>query len=377
VEVKTSIEILNKIASNLAIHTPVKTVERGSLLHSIIASVSSELEKNYYAISEVFGNSFLSSANGVYLDAIGGLFGTSRLEEQLLQSTEGIRFYTNDGKALNRYVDNNFFKNVGIFSNSNMGTMKVVSNVTQSQLNNGFVDVVCEFENKGDSYFAVDTITRFTPAVTGISVTNVIPINLKFEREDDVSFRQRIKNSLAGSKFGTLPALTLKSIASAGVSEVFIKEMEKGAGTISMYIVPQDLSLRNAIAYEVSKKVSGSVPAGMILEVKPIDLIYVKTKMKVMIKQNEDAEIKRIEVLNRLRQYINNLQRGVSLSLGSVINLMKIYYPEHEVEVLSLEFEKEDKYGIRYQIGKKDRFDLLETEKFSTNPLQPIIFSQV
>jgi len=370
---KTANEIASKITNNLARNNGLTGIQSGSVISTLINSFSVELEQGNRMAADLSNNLFLSTASGTYLDAISTLFGLKRLPGKRKTFIDGIRIYTSDGLALSTYLNIGFFTDLIVSSTSLGGRFRVQPPATVAHLNAGYIDLQAYIEDADAAVYFIDSINKFTKTVhTRVKVTNLIETDINTSAEDDTSFRRRISKAMNGLQFGTNDALFLAAYNLPEVANVSIVENENGPGTVSMYIIPKDKTSTAAAVYAVKRAITGVSPLGIIIDVLPAELVYVRVAVNIETENDLNVNYAKNIIKAVLKQEIDNMNFKSALSLDKIEKIIKAIFPEDTPSVSLFEISKTDTFGIQYAFEEVYKYQLLNKESFCLNPTNPV-----
>jgi uncharacterized phage protein gp47/JayE len=260
IEAKAS--MLNEFSKYTGATPPV-----GSVIRSIVDSLSLQLDDIYSSLRELSSNAFLSGASGEYLDAIGQLFNMPRYEAVRYPSVGGILIYTTDRKPLGSKITTDFFNNLQLKSIYG-DEFTVTSVITDDQLISNSLNLVARVDYAAHQKLEHNTITIYTPEVAGVAVTNNAEIKTYTDRETDDEYRYRLMHMLDFAKKANSAAVRLAALTVPGVSDVKIVEGTRGSGSFDLYVIGENLSTDYALVDTVASVLSNVVAMGTNYSVK-------------------------------------------------------------------------------------------------------------
>jgi len=253
-------ELVNRIYNRVRLETGLTAGLESSVIGSIVKIIGTELDSIWAYVEELERQSNLSTATGSDLDNWGLLFGVPR------------RVAKNAGT--------NGFARAVRFTNLGSGTAVIpagarVYKATDPQI--AFYttegasipaaqasDLHVVAVDTGNIYnVAIGEINRHgVPGVT-VSVTNILPIQNGSEQESDPSYRERILQELTRRDVLNRANVTSLMRSVPGVRDVYLLDMNRGAGTFDIIIIPYNQSIANTIIQECQTLLNEAVPAGV------------------------------------------------------------------------------------------------------------------
>ncbi len=373
---KSALEISNRISNYLMKNVGVSTIDSGSILKALIDLLSVELETNYRMAAELTTNTFLSSASGLYLDAIGSLFGVKRQPSRTASTVSGIQFFTADQTALSKYIDTSFFNGQEVWSDSYDVRLKVINKVSNYQLSFNRVTVDAEVLRAEVEFLPADRANTYSNPKMGVNVTNSMEIRLKTQTESDASFRSRIsKNNLFG--VGTANHIYQVCHAIPGVSDIVIKTEGVEPGRILLYVIPTDLTSISAMVEAVKTEVAHVTPLGIIITVKPIELVYIQPVVYLTLKEEVSRAFLEAQMIHNLKVYVDNLQPQSTVSKDLIKQIVESTGLADNISISDIHLYKQDQYGFFHSIPFYSTYTLSAIERFCINPYTPATFTVV
>ena len=240
-------DIINRIANG----SNIDTITPGSVIHTISLAVGNEISKIYSSIIELFSNTYLSETSGPYLNALGAIVGVNRTYSDPISEITGVRFYTDNGSPLSDFIAEDFFS-TGIkcytATGNNYYTIRPFT-LSAEQLASSYVDVRLNPERVETAFAERGDFSIYEPPVNGLSCTNLSRIRLLTQSESDDQYRYRISRYVPTHRsyngqsleLSNETALRIAALATPGVADVVIDRYSSGPGTLTMYVVGEDL----------------------------------------------------------------------------------------------------------------------------------------
>jgi len=267
---KSATSIAYDIISKIGNGSNIDTVTPGSVIHTISLAVGNEISKIYSSLIELFSNTYLSESSGPYLNALGSIIGIERTFTDPISEISGVRFYTNDGSPLSDIIPDDFFASTVKCYTKVGNNYYIVKPFTLSeeQLASSYVNVRLNPERVETSYAERGDFSIYEPQVNGLSCTNLSRIRLLTQPESDDQYRYRISRYMPTHRsydgksleLSNETALRIAALSTPGVADVVIDRYSNGPGTLTLYVVGEDLINDESLPGLVSANCLGITP---------------------------------------------------------------------------------------------------------------------
>ena len=316
---RTFTEMVDQGVRYLAENTDVSFFGDGSVARALVESVCLEIQRLQDFASFQFQNSFLSTANGVYLDLFGEMLGTPRIANTraaVLQNDQAVRFYVQTGR-LAQYLPNPDNSNLGLIpqgttvsNRSGSAEFTVLSDVSfPRNARSVFVSVVSTRVGSS-SNVGVNQLTNHNLGINEVLVTNDVAIASGADVESDEDYRFRLSRAMTARFGANATAIELAAMAHPDVSRAQINQYARGAGTFDVLIVPVGNRLTPSSKRNIRRAIEEVVAFGISPEIREPE--YREFKVSVQLRFQPGTESGRTDVLRR------NVETAVLTYMGSI-----------------------------------------------------------
>lgn len=297
---ETQKQIIDRINDRLSLSA---NKLEGGFSQDIIGSVAYELANIYDTeLNEIADKCFVLTAKGEDLDKVGADYGMPRRESQ-----QAIVYLTITGEE-NATVNTT----VKAIYNNLVYTVQEYKKIGAS----GSVVVKAKCETYGTiGNIEAETINQFITNYQGLnSVINLEPAYDGFNREDDETYRQRIKDYLAEDATNANEAQYKKWASDVvGVDKVVIKSAEVvGAGNVGVYISSLEGEVSEELKDAVYTHIDELQPINATVIVNSLNYVPVNISATVVIKDGYTTNDIKAEMKYQLKNYLNTVQNVVS-----------------------------------------------------------------
>jgi len=314
----------------LAEHTDITFLSEGSIARGLVESANLEINRVQDYIFANHSNVFLNSASGAYLDLIGDMLGIRRLDSGAASTSASdmnVQFSVSSGNLVNYFKDSGNINQGKISAGISIFTADraIEYNVSEDTFfpataKSVFVSVLAN--RVGSNYSVGKNRLTVHSGPSGVSVTNLKPIQNGSGVESDNQFRFRLTNSLVSGATSNKTAIKIAAIGSPDISNVILKEYSRGAGTFDAVLVP----VGNSVSFQTSELVRRSIESvsafGVSPRVKQPD--YVRFKISFQLVPETGTRIGELDA-NKIRAKNATLQHFESVRLGGelIINRLR------------------------------------------------------
>lgn len=335
---KTSTELFQEARDRLLAETEVTNLSPGTIARTLLQIYSDQIGELYRYLDTRMLNAYVSTATGRYLDMIGELTGTSRIQSTFANGK--VRFYINpdtDTTADDMIVllngrDGGTRTNITVPSGTAVkaGDRSYVT-ITDAVIDSGETEVEVEIlatmagsfgnvEQGGIS--SVEWNNSVLSILNGILlVTNDAPIESARDVQTDEEYRYFITNSfLAGAKANET-AIRVACLSVPGVSDVVIEPYTYGIGTFSVFVVTTAPITTEGTLAAVQQAINETQALGVRGVAVSPDLIGVQMRISLEFLLTTAAadkvSITKQAQLNAIN-YVNNLRPGDELVVSEL-----------------------------------------------------------
>lgn len=291
--------------------TNITNINPGSVIRTIVESILSEVDIEYYQINQLATAMNIDTAVGEDLDNIIQVFGVTRNNATSCSAT--VTFgrsvaHTSDiaipiGTTVSTTPDSdgNVVEFVVTQANAILPTGKLVA------------DVVCTAIETGNMYIPAGIITVMNNPIINIEyITNTSAISGGTDFETDDDLRARFKSALASLGKGTIEALKSAVKEIDGVNDVLPLDRNRGVGTTDLVVVTDNIPPSANLQTKITDVINMTKAAG-------IDVIAVyptikNTDITVTTTGYTDA----MTIKSGILRYMSTLNAGNSLIIGQM-----------------------------------------------------------
>lgn len=321
-QVPTYEEIQSMIQDALKSRAGITNFSDSSIAGTLVNVVADLMVDLYTRLAELDSQTSLDTAYGSYLDKIGSMFGVTRLSSKTA-TTLGT------GRSI-------LFTNTG-------GLDIIVPSGTRiwssSDFSKAYITVADTLVPKADDYgvpgrvyvdaYAAGTGTYYNVrkgeldshnvGITGLTVTNVVPITAGQDSESDSNYVFRIKNTLLARSGNNSTTLRLALLEIPGVKDVSIIEYARGAGTVDAVIIPAGDKVTADLLNACQTAAEEAVAAGISVKIKAPVEIPVDFSILLNVNSTADYDSVKSLVISAISTYVDNLPLGDETYEGNLI----------------------------------------------------------
>jgi len=370
---KSATSIAYDIISKIGNGSNIDTVTPGSVIHTIALAVGNEISKIYSTIIELFVNTYLSESSGPYLNALGAIVGIERTFDEPISEITGVRFYTTDGSPLSSLIPADYFTN-DIKCYTSVGNNYYVVRpftLNSEQLASSYVDVRLTPERAETTYAERGQFTIYEPPVNGLACTNLSRIKLLTQPESDDQYRYRISRYLPTHRsydgksleLSNEMALRIAALSTSGVADVVIDRYSNGPGTLTLYVVGEDLINDEALPGLVRANCLGITP-WTNFNVSLPNKTYITIKTNIFSDKANAVEL----AAENARNTIDSVRIGGTIRKYDIHN--SIYKTSEVLSADNIEIRTtfEDKNGVLHSAP-------FTSESYSCTPFEKLVSS--
>lgn len=243
---KSHSEVLSEALEKLTQTTTITSVGPGSVARSIAESITSEIGDLYDVLDFNITQTYISTATGSALNALGALYGIERKQVSDLavvdKSLGSFLFYIDNALSVDVVIPRgtNVYTSVTSYVGRQHSFSTTTENViiagrtrTYASLTPNFVDTV---------YTAGANTLVFNDAnIPGITLRCTNPKGIAplpgYETDDD--YRLRLMKSIRVTAAGTIEAVRFAGLGVANVRDIKITQAPYGMGSFEAIIVPE------------------------------------------------------------------------------------------------------------------------------------------
>jgi len=327
--------ILGDILVDIVDNTVVSKVSIGSKTRAIAEATASKLGQMYRKFDLNVAQSFLSAAEGKYLDFIGDMMGVARLGNETAEVTSSesnVKFYVDTGT----FGDINSGSSITITAGTTVSTGSAGSgviytvpyNVILSSTASETYVAVRALKSGADSNIGARQLTYhnfINYADVGnesLKVMNEAEILKGQDGEVDTNYRFRISQQVTTVEAANQTSIRIAALTTPGVADVIIIPFYRGIGTYDLLIKSVTPVLPTGLVDVVSESVSKVTAQGIVHNVRGPKEIGVSLVGTILLKKKlsaaEESSILN-SVTSNVSDYINSLDIDEELIVNEMI----------------------------------------------------------
>lgn len=319
---RTYSEIFSQMIDRIMKYTPLKTLQPGTVLRTLVEAISKELERVNFELDKALYNNVISSASGMHLDAIAKVFGLERRRGYDINTVSGIEFYSPSG-VLGDEITGDFFNNdVKITNADNSIELSVVPfTISSNDLNRKSVNVMARVTRKWIDEIPAGTLKFYTPTSGKMKVNNPNAIQLSVGDESDEEFRYRVSRFIRAVASGNRTSIRVAALSVPGVADIMIDDKSRyGFGAFDVYVIGEDLTTDYLLVTPVEEAIIGITPPGIKANVMATPKILVSCSFKAVVRSGSAKDTLKETINNALKNYVDNISISGELSKYKIID---------------------------------------------------------
>ena len=319
--------ITNNITSQLVNNTDITNVEEGTTSKVLVDSISEELRDLYNSVDVNQKMSFLSTADGMYLDFIGQLLNVTRSPErrgEVSSSNSNIKFYVTTGVLYDSLNGANYIPEGTIVSNEAGTIFYSVEDTVIVAPSNTEVYVSATSMNQGaEGNIGSNELTvHDIPDVSGILVTNTEAILSGTSTEDDDNFRARIANAILAAQKANITAIEQAVLTISEVADVSIRPYVRGIGTFDVYVLSRSVFPSTSLLAEVQTEIEDVQSYGASGLARSPKKLSVELTIRILFKEGTDVSLRegiKSDVSTAILDYMASIPMGGAFIYNEMI----------------------------------------------------------
>lgn len=317
-------ELVQDALSYLETNTDITNTGIGGITRSLIEIINRNVADYYDVLDINMAMSFLSTAEGYFLDLIGELFNMRRTMASAasITSVDTIqRFYVTTG-TLHDLIPTDQIPSGTTVSSGDGTIVYTVTADTAFSVSATEVFIPIQAENTGSRYnVGKDILTSTDLGVTGVYTTNIRPIVTGADTESDSNYRYRLSNATLAAEKANEIAVRLSALSVDGVADVVMKPYARGIGTYDIIVIPVEGvataslvgSVQSAIDLVQAYGIKGTAVSPTIV---PVDI---EIKLVFTPDATEyEKDVIRTDVKTAIEAYIANIPLGGTFVLNEM-----------------------------------------------------------
>jgi uncharacterized phage protein gp47/JayE len=234
-------ELVLQSLSYLKLNTNITNTNVGGITRSIIEIINKNIAEYYDVLDTNMTMSFLSSAEGYFLDLIGEMFNMQRIPATPASATvaDGVqKFYSSYGTLFD-YIPTGVIPINTVVSSSDGTIVYAVASDTVFSASATEVYVPIKASTSGSSMnVGLNILTVHNLGISNVFTTNVASIVSGTDTESDSNYRYRLMNATQSAERANEIAVRLAALSVDGVADVVMKPYYRGIGTYGVIVIP-------------------------------------------------------------------------------------------------------------------------------------------
>lgn len=305
----------------LAENTEITYLSEGSNARALVEASNLEISRLQEYISATYSNTFINTAQGIYLDLLGDMLGVKRLSKRasgVSAEDQNIQLSVATG-TLGDAFPSPGNANEGLIP-AGLSIQTIAGEITYKTpevttfpkgVTEVFVSAVSDSPGSGNNVGKGKLVIHDGPA--GVSVTNLKTIANGSEVETDKEFRFRLANIIASTPTANETAIRLAVLGIPDVSRVELNQYARGAGTFDVLLVPAGNTISTA-AQELARRSVEAVSAfGINSRVRQPNYIRFRISVQLIPRTGVGAgtiDSNKLNAKNAILNYFESIPMG-------------------------------------------------------------------
>lgn len=345
---KTYGELVQQSLTYLRSNTDITNTNIGGITRSIIEIINKNISEYYDVLDINTAMSFLSTAEGYYLDLIGTMFNMQRIpsQEANAASVDGVqKFYVVSGTLFDKIPTGVIPINTIITSQDGLIAYRVVNDTTfAASATEVYVSIVANTE--GSKYnVGQNSLINHNLGVQDVFTTNEKSIVSGTDTESDANYKYRLMNATLSAEKANEISIRLAALSVNGVADVVIRAFSRGIGTFDVIIIPVEGIATDGLVAEVQSNIDEVQAFGIKGTVIKPTIVPVDIEVKLVFTTNttdfEKSEI-RSNVQVSIEKYIVNIPLGGTFILNEFRQQIMDVSPKIKDHVINCYFFREE-----------------------------------
>lgn len=329
---KSKTEILTEALEKIQKDTPITNVGPGSVARSLIEAITTELGDLYDILDFNISQTYISTASGSALNALGALYGVERKTTSNLSAIDkslgSFQFYLNSALPYDVVIPTG--TNVFTSPTSYVGRQHSFSTVAPTVIPTGRLRAYASLKpNFSDAVFTAGRGTLTFHDANNLGGATVFCTNPKsisplptLETDDD--YRLRVIKQIRVTASGTLEAVRFAGLAVPNVRDVKIRTAPYGMGSFEAVVVVESTGNTAQTLDAVTVALNAVKPLGVRMFVKTPQLLPVDAVIDVFVPGGNSSSIastinSRIEV--GIKRYLQGLLPGQAIIYNRMVQV--------------------------------------------------------
>lgn len=227
-------ELVHTALSYLETNTDITNTNIGGITRSLIEVINRNVADYYDVLDINMAMSFLSTAEGYFLDMFGEMFNMPRTRsaKATASSVDNVqRFYVTSGTLGDKIPGLQITAGTAVMTSDRSILFRTTSTVSfAGSATQVYVSI--ESDDTGSKYnVGKNSLTVTDLGIDGVFTVNDVPIISGTDTESDANYRYRLSNATLASEKANEIAIRLAALSVDGVADVIIRKYARGIGS--------------------------------------------------------------------------------------------------------------------------------------------------
>jgi len=321
---KTYSELMAQAMDDLEMNTDITNMNAGGVARTLIEVMNTQLAEHYTTLDVNQAMGFLSTADGYFLDLIGELLNTPRLEAGTASASyvdKIQKFYVPTG-FLGDYIPSLVIPTGTTVSSPDQSIIYNTSETTSFSAGAKYVYVSIVASAVG----ATKNVGRNILVSNGLGIAEVFTTNESSivtgtDTESDNNYRYRIANATLAAERANETAVRLAALSVDGVANIILEPYARGIGSYEVLVLPIEGIATTTLVAAVQTSIDGVQAYGIRGFASSPDIVPVDIEVRIVFIDGttEVAEDRiRLNVKTAIEQYTSNIPIGGEFILNEL-----------------------------------------------------------
>ena len=309
-------ELVHTALSYLETNTDITNTNIGGITRSLIEVINRNVADYYDVLDINMAMSFLSTAEGYFLDMFGEMFNMPRTRsaKATASSVDNVqRFYVTSGTLGDKIPGLQITAGTAVMTSDRSILFRTTSSVSfAGSATQVYVSI--ESDDTGSKYnVGKNSLTVTDLGIDGVFTVNDVPIISGTDTESDANYRYRLSNATLASEKANEIAIRLAALSVDGVADVIIRKYARGIGSYDVMVIPSEGIATQALISSVQSAIEETQAAGIKGTAIAPTIVPVNLEVKLIFTSDAtDAEKEtiRANVRTEIEYYIVNIPIG-------------------------------------------------------------------
>lgn len=329
---KNKSQILTEAIEKLQKNTQITSVGPGSVARAIVESITTEIADLYDVLDFNITQTYISTATGSALDALGALYGVRRKQVSELAAVDkaigSFLFYIDSPVSQDIVIP----RGTSVFTsvNSYVGRQHSFSTTEDNRIPSGRTKVYASLTaNFVDSIYTAGrgSLTSHDANITGVNLkcTNPKAISPLPGLETDDDYRVRITKQIRVNSTGTSEAVRFAGLSVANVRDVTISQLPYGMGSFEAIVVPELKSNVSQTLNSARVAMNSVKPLGVRMFVRTPMILPIDISVSLFTAGIQDGRVSESTISRALvgiRRYLDSFLPGDKLVYNRLIQVV-------------------------------------------------------